>query len=123
MNKLYGMKTCTTNPEYYLPTTYHEVTHSTIAEMLANEDYPDDINSIQISTCHRIASLCFDTREILLKFINIEHLLHDIPITCEPDHHGKMYISIESLPIELPDKEVKTFLLEYTTPVVYSDLK
>ena len=63
--------------------------------------------------------LRYQKYQILLKFINIEHLLHDI----EPDHHDKMHISIENLPTELPDKEVKTFLLEYTTAVVYSDLK
>ena len=64
------MKTCTTNLKEYLPDQYHSITHETIAEMLANEGYINEIHIIQISKCHRFVSLCFDTRETLLPFIN-----------------------------------------------------
>ena len=91
--------------------------HSDIAEMLAKDGYINETHTIQISTCHRNASICFDTREVLLKFTNTEHLLLNEQITFQPDHDDKIRVSIENLPIELPDKEVKTFLSKYITPV------
>ena len=116
MTKFYGMKTCTTNLKEYLPDQYHSITHKTIAEMLDNEGYIYEINTIQISTCHRFASLCFDTTETLLTFTNTEHLiLPNISITFQLDYYEKKRISIENLPTRLPDKQVKTFLSQYTT--------
>ena len=111
------MKTCTANLQDQLEEAYQEITHSDIAKMLAKDGFINDIDTIQISTCHRFALICFDTRERLLNFTNTEHLLLDNPITFRPDHNDRIRISIENLPIELPDKEVKTFLSKYTTPV------
>lgn len=112
MTKFHGMKTCTTNLEQYLPETYHKITHTKIAENL------HEIHTIQIPTCHKYVSLCFDTREIPLKFVNTDHLqLPDIYITFKPDYYHKICISIEYIPIELPDKKVKTFLSTYATPI------
>ena len=112
MTKFHGMKTRTTNLEQYLPETYHKITHTKIAENL------NETHTIQIPTCHKYVSLCFDTREILLKFGNTDHLqLPDISITFEPDYYHKICISIEYISIELPDKKVKTFLSTYTTPI------
>ena len=86
--------------------------------MLVNEDYINNVHTIQISTCKRFASICFDTRETLLTLTNTEHfILPDTPISFQPDFHDKIRISIENLPIELPDKKVKTFLSEYAKPI------
>ena len=116
MTKFYGMKTCTTKLKEYLPDQYHSITHETIAEMVDNEGYINEINTIQISTRHRFASLCFDTTETLITFTNTEHLiLPNISITFQPDYYEKKRISIENLPTGLPDKEVKTFLSQYAT--------
>ena len=116
MTKFYSMKTCTTNLKEYLPDQYHSITHETIPEMLANEGYINEIHIIQMSKCHRFASLCFDTRERLLPFSNTGHLiLPNISITFQLDYYEKKRMSIENLPIELPDKEVKTFLSQYAT--------
>ena len=109
------MRPCTANLEEHLPDSYNNITHTTIAEMLANEGLVNETHTIQISTCHRYASVCFETRETLLKFTNTEHfILSDYPITFQPDHDDKICISIENLPIELPET---TFLSKYTTPV------
>ena len=110
MTKFYGMKTSTSNLKEYLPDQYYNITHETIAEMLANEGYINNVHTIQISTCHRFVSICFDTRDTLITL-----LLPNIPITFQPDHYEKKRISIENLPIELSDKEDKTFLSEYVT--------
>ena len=84
--------------------------------MLYEEGLIDEIDTKQISTCHRYASICFKTRELLLEFCNNEHLLlPDTPVLFSPDYHERIRISIENLPIELPDKEVKNFLSKYTT--------
>ena len=116
MTKSHGMKTCTTNLKEYVPDQYHSITHETIAEMLANEWYINEVHTIEISTCHRFASLCFDTRETLLNFTNTKHqILPNISIIFQPDYYEKKGISIENLPTELPDKEVKTFLSQYAT--------
>ena len=111
------MKTFTANLQEQLEDKYNDVTHVNIAEMLAKEGFLNDTHTIQISTCHRYASECFDTRDILLKFTSTEHSLLDHPIIFAPDYNDKTRISIENLPIELPDKEVKTFLSKYITPV------
>ena len=117
MTKFYGMKTCTANLQEQLEEAYQEITHPDIAKMLAKDGFIDNVHTIQISTCHRFASICFDSRETLLKFTETEHLIIDNPVIFQPDHDDKIRISIENLPIELPDKKVKTFLSEYTTPV------
>ena len=70
MAKFYGMETCTTNLKEYLPDSYYDITDTIIAEMLVNEDYIDNVHTIQISTCKRFASICLDTRETLLTFTN-----------------------------------------------------
>ena len=76
-----------------------------------------ELYTIQISTCHRYASICFKTRELLLEFCQNEHLLHDVPVLFLPDYHERIRISIENLPIELPDTEVKNFLSIHATPI------
>ena len=48
------------------------------------------------------------------QFVDTDHLLADTTITLEPDYYDKFRISIENIPIELPDKEVKEFLSTYT---------
>ena len=42
--------------------------------------------------------------------VDTDHLLADKTITLEPDYYDKFRISVENIPIELPDKEVKEFL-------------
>ena len=85
--------------------------------MLENENDLHLIHTIQISTCNRFLSICFDTRAMLLQFVDTDHLLADTPITFEPDYYDKFQISIENIPIELPDKEVKEFLSTCTTTI------
>ena len=113
MDYFQGVKTCTTNLENYLPDSYKEITHNTVAEMLMDDNYLHEIHTIQISTCKRYLSICFDTRETMLQFVDTDHLLKDVPITFEPDYYEKIRISIENLPIELPDSVVKEFLSTY----------
>ena len=115
MTKFYGIRTCTSNLKEYLPDEYHNITRNTIAEMLVNEGYMNKVHVIQVSACHKFASICFDTRETRLTFTNTEHSLSNVPIKFYPDYYEKKRISIENLPIELPDKEVKTFLSKYVT--------
>ena len=112
------MKTCTTNLKEHVPDSYPDITHTTIADMLANDGFINKVHTMQIPTCHQFASICIETRETLLKFTNNEYsILPNHPITFQPDDNDKIRIWIENLPIELPDKEVKTFLSKYTTPV------
>ena len=115
MNKFYCKKTCTTNLKEFFPEEYIHITRHTIVNMLITEGYMNEVHVIQISTCHRFTSICFDTRENLLTFTNTEHSLLDIHITFYPNYYERRRISIENLPIELQDKEVKTFLSEYVT--------
>ena len=78
--------------------------------MLYEEGLIDEIDTKQISTCHKYASICFKTRELLLEFCNNEHLLlPDTPVLFSPDYHERIRISIENLPIELSDKEKLPF--------------
>ena len=73
---------------------------------------------IQIPTCHRYISICPKTRELLLQFCEQEHSLpSDIHVTFTPDYYDRIRISIENLPIELPDEDVKEFLTTYATPI------
>ena len=111
MAKFYGMKTWTTNLKEYLPDSYYDITHTTTVEMLVNEDYINNVHTTQISTCKRFVSICFDTRETLLTITNTEHsILPDTPISFQPDFHDKIRISIENLPIELPDKKINLLI-------------
>ena len=83
--------------------------------MLFKEGYMNAVHVIQISTCHRSASICFDTKEDLLQFTKAEHSLQETRNTFYPDYYERKIISIENLPTELPDKEVKSFLSQYLT--------
>ena len=108
MAKFYGQRTCTPDIKEFLPDSYHNITQTTIAKMLDEEDILHEIDTIQISTFYRYASICFKTRELLLEFCNNEHLLlTDVPLLFSPDYHERIRISIENLPVELPDTEVK----------------
>ena len=116
MTKFYGQRTCTLNIKEQLPNNYHDITHETIAELLHNEGILSKTDTIQISTCRRYASMCFTTREILEDFCKWEYELPpDQYVSFEPDYHSRIRISIENIPIELPDKEVRTFLSEFIT--------
>ena len=95
-----------------------DITNTTIAQMLVNEDYMSNVHTIQIPTCKRFGPTCFDIRETLLNFTNTEHyILPDTPIKFHLDFYDKIRISIENIPTELPDKEVKSFLSECTKPI------
>ena len=85
--------------------------------MLHEEKLLHEIDAIQISTRHRYASTCFKTRELLLEFCKQEHiLLPGIPVQFSPDYE-RTRISIENIPIELPDEDVYDFLSVYATPI------
>ena len=101
-------RTCTVNVSKYLPEDYHTITRTIVAQMFFEENYLHDIGNIQISTCHRFISICFNFRQTLLT---------DLQIKFTPDHFEINRISIENILIELPDKQVKTFLSDYATPV------
>ena len=114
MAKFYGQRTFTLDIIVYI-SDYHKITHTTIAEMLHEENLLHNIDATQISTCHRYASICFKTRELLLEFCKQEHIiLPDIPVQFAPDYYD---ISIENLPIELPNEDVYDFLSAYATPI------
>ena len=59
MAKFFGERTCTLNMTEYFPDTYNEIIHSTTASMLQEEDYLQETHTIQISTCHKYASMFF----------------------------------------------------------------
>ena len=52
--KFYGQRTCTSDITVF--TDYHTITHTTVAEMLQEEDLSHEIDTIQISTCHKYIS-------------------------------------------------------------------
>ena len=64
MNTFHGQRTCTLNMREHILDDYYNITHNTIVAMLQQEDYLQEITTIQISTCHRFASICFTNREI-----------------------------------------------------------
>lgn len=79
--------------------------YTTVAQMLHEENYLQDKHAIQISTCHRFISICFNTREKLLIYCDSLHqILPDIYVKFEPDQYKKIRISIENILIKLPDK-------------------
>ena len=111
-------RTCTVNVSKYLPEDYHTKTRTIVAQMLFEENYLHDIDTIQISTCHRFISICFNSRQILLTSCEDEHqILPDLHIKFTADHSEIIRISVENIHIELPDTEVKTFLSNYATSV------
>ena len=115
MVKFYGKRTCTVDVTTCTQ-DYHEITHNTVAEMLHEEGLLPIIDTIHISTCHRYISICFQNREDLLSFCEQDHtLLPSITINFTPDYYDRIRISVENLPIELPDENVRTFLSQYTT--------
>ena len=114
---IYYVNVLTKKKKKCLPYIYQQINHNLVAEMLENKNYLHNIHTTEISTCNRFLSICFDTRETLLKFVGTDHLLADIPITLEPDNYDKIQLSIENIPIELPDKEVKEFLSTYTMTI------
>ena len=69
MAKFYGQRTCTLDITEFLPDSYHNITHTTIAKMLDEEDILHEIDTIQISTCQRYVSICFKTRELLTRIL------------------------------------------------------
>ena len=95
----------------YIPDHYCNIIHTTIAAMLEKENYLEEITTIQIWTRHRFASICFTNREILETLCQKEHLLlPNIYVKFEPCYQTRITISIENIPIELSDREVKKFL-------------
>ena len=115
MAKFFGERTCTLHMTEYFPDTYNEITHSTLASMLQEEDYLQETYTIQISTGHKYASICFTQKDIPEKLCETEHQLIDTYVKFKPDYHTRIRMSIEQVPIKLPGKEVKTLLPEYTT--------
>ena len=66
--------------------------------MLTKEDNFNETHTIQISTCHRFVSICFDTRETLLTFTNTEqYVLPHTPIIFKREYYDKILISIENI--------------------------
>ena len=87
------MKTCTTNLKEHVPDSYPDITHTTIADMLANDGFINKVHTMQIPTCHQFASICIETRETLLKFTNNEYsILPNHLITFQPDDNDKIRI-------------------------------
>ena len=95
--KFYGQRTCTSDITVFTQ-DYHNITHSTVAEMLQEEDLLDEIDTTQISTCHRYISICFKSRQLLLEFCEQEHILQDLSIQFISDYYERTRISIETYP-------------------------
>ena len=101
MHTSHGERTCTANNSTYPPEDPGAITRTIVPQMLAEETYLQETHTIQISTCHKFISICFNTRHILLTFREKEHeILSDIYIKFEPDYFDKIRISIENIPIE-----------------------
>ena len=112
MDHFYGCNTCTANiantaqdEEYF--------THATIADYLHSINLLENITSIQISTCYRYLSICFQNRELMEEFSLNEHNIIEYTITFYQDYEKKIRISIENLPIELSDAKIRQFLNNY----------
>ena len=73
MAMFYGQRTCTLNMKEHLPNDYNNITQDTIAAMLHNKELLSETDTIQISSCHRHASICFTNRGISGKFCESEH--------------------------------------------------
>ena len=117
MDKFHGQRTCTLDATTCTQ-DYYQINHATVAEMLYEENLLHEIDTIQISTCHRYISICFKTRELLLEFCEHEHtILTDTLAKFTPDYYERTRISVENLPIELPDEDVKKFLSTYVQPI------
>ena len=86
MAKFSGERTCTPNMTEYPPDTYNEITHSTLASMLQEENYFQRTHTIQIPKWHKYASIGFTQRDILEQLCETEHLLADTYIKFEPDY-------------------------------------
>ena len=85
--------------EYFLD-TYNEITHTTIATVLAEKDYLTETNMIQISFCHRSASMSFREQNTLERLCEPEHLLPpNTYVKFEPDYHTRIRISIKNIPV------------------------
>ena len=113
--KFYGQRTCTLDTTAFIQDC-HTITHTIVAEMLHEEGLLHEIDTTQISTCHRYVSIYFKSRQLLLEFCKQEHTLLQKLIQFTPDYHERIRISIENLPIELPNEEVRNFLSTYTKP-------
>ena len=97
MDKFYGQRTCTLDATT-CTLDYYQINHATVAEMLYEENLLHEIDTIQISTCHRYISVCFKTRELLLDFCEHEHtILTDTLAKFTPDHYDRTRISVENL--------------------------
>ena len=117
MDKFHGQRTCTLDATTCTQ-DYYQINHTTAAEMLYEENLLHETDTIQISTCHRYISICFKTRELLLDFCEHEHtILTDTVAKFTPDYCDRTRISVENLPIELPDEDVKKFLSTYVQPI------
>ena len=117
MAKFYGKRTCTLE---FLPDSYHNITHTTIATMRDEEDILQEIDTLQISTCHRT-----DTHLSVSKHenyysnstaTNIYYYLKsqcysDQIITKEYEYQLKTYL------LNFPIMKVKNFLSKYATPI------
>ena len=84
MHTFHDERLCTVNISLYLPEYFDAITSNTVAQMLDEEYYLQDeeyylqdIHTIQIPTCHRFISICFNTKENLLTFC--ETLLQIFP--------------------------------------------
>ena len=98
MDRFYGYNTCTANITY-IALNEKYITHTTIAE------YLHSINLIQISTCYRYLSICFQNRNLMAEFCQNEHNIIEYTITFYQDYQKKVRTSIENLPIELPNEK------------------
>ena len=70
------------------------------------------LKTLTQSTCHKYASVGFTEQQILEKLCKTEHLVIDTYVKFEPHYLTRIRISIENVPNELPDKNVKTLLPE-----------
>ena len=93
----------------YFPDTYNEITHSITASIRQEEDHLQETHTIQISTSHKYASICFTVQSILQKFCKTEHLLNANYVRSEPDYHKRIMKSIETIPVEILINRLKPF--------------
>ena len=110
MAHFYGSNTCDANIAN-IPQNEDYITHVTIAEELSPLK---NIICIQISTCYRSLSMYY-VWDIMEEFCQNEHDI-EYTITFYPDYQKKIRITgitIENLPIKLPDAKARQFYNNY----------
>ena len=106
MDRFYGYNTCTANITYIAQNEKY-TTHTTIAEYLHSINVLENITCIQISTCYRYLSICFQNRNLMAEFCQNEHDIIEYTITFYQDYQKRLELALRTY--------LLSFLMKNTT--------